>query len=197
MHLAISRTLAFVLTVSYVANAAPMKTGERQRLVAHFELTRAWLLDEVSGLSTAQLQFHPSEGAWSIAEVIEHLHIAEPIYWQQLKDSLKAPASEQKPAATDADILWYGIDRTVRQKTEPRKVPNAETIRTSEGLDAFRKLHDEMLQYARETQADLRSHVLPEEGVDSYQWFVGISAHTMRHILQIREVKANPSFPRK
>jgi len=192
-----SKSVMAALAASLIATAAPLKDVERQRLVAHIELTRAWLLDEVSGLSTEQLQFHSREGAWSVAEVVEHLRIAEPIYWQQLKDAVKAPASEEKPAATDADVLWYGIDRTQRQKTEARKTPGDAPRHTTEGLDAFRKLHAEILDYARNTQADLRSHLVPKEGVDAYQWILGISTHTMRHILQIREVKADPNFPRK
>jgi vacuolar-type H+-ATPase subunit H len=64
-------------------------------------------------------------------------------------------------------------------------------------LDALRKLHAEMLQYARTTAEDLRSHVVEREGSDAYQWLLLISSHEQRHILQIREIKANPKFPKK
>jgi hypothetical protein len=32
---------------------------------------------------------------------------------------------------------------------------------------------------------------------DLYQWYLMISTHSMRHILQIREVKAHEDFPRQ
>jgi hypothetical protein len=54
-----------------------------------------------------------------------------------------------------------------------------------------------MLQYARTTAEDLRSHVVEREGSDAYQWLLLISSHEQRHILQIREIKANPKFPKK
>jgi hypothetical protein len=65
------------------------------------------------------------------------------------------------------------------------------------GLDAFRKLHAEMLEYARTTDEDLRSHVVEREGSDAHQWLLLISTHEQRHVLQIREIKAHPKFPKK
>lgn len=110
----------------------------------------------------------------------------------------ESPPVDTKPQVTDADLLWYGIDRTDRQTTEAHKTPQADnTIDLAQGLAAFRKLHAEMLEYARTTSEELHRHPVPKEDVDAYQWILEISAHTQRHIMQIREVKANPSFPKK
>lgn len=177
--------------------AAPLTKLERQRLVAHLEMTGSWLIDEVSGLSPAQLQFRPASGAWSITEVVDHLVVAEPIYWQDLQKAMKAPPSSQKGSGTDGDILWYGIDRTQRQKAVATEAPKGQLRDLQARLDAFRKLHAQMLQYARTTDDDLRGHVVERERCDAYQWFLLISSHEQRHILQIREVKANPGFPKK
>jgi hypothetical protein len=40
-------------------------------------------------------------------------------------------------------------------------------------------------------------HELGKGTLDLYQWFVMISSHSQRHILQIREIKAAPEFPKK
>ena len=32
---------------------------------------------------------------------------------------------------------------------------------------------------------------------DLYQWLLMISTHAQRHILQIREIKAHPGYPKK
>jgi hypothetical protein len=53
-----------------------------------------------------------------------------------------------------------------------------------------------MLDYAGKTSDDLRAHAVPEWGVDAYQCLLEISTHEQRHILQIREIKANPGFPK-
>ena len=54
-----------------------MTAGERQRLIAHFEMTSAWLESEVAGLSKDQLAFRPTPESWSVMEVVEHLERAE------------------------------------------------------------------------------------------------------------------------
>jgi hypothetical protein len=179
------------------APAAPLAALERQRLAAHLEMTESWLVDEVSGLSAAQLQFRPAPGAWSIMQVVEHLVVVGPIYWQDLRNAMKAPPSSPRRSGTDADILWYGIDRTQRQKAVAAEEPKGQMRDLGAGLDAFRKMHAQMLRYARTTDDDLRSHVVEREGSDAYQWLLLISAHEQRHILQIREIKADPKFPRK
>jgi hypothetical protein len=179
------------------APAAPLTPLERHRLVAHIKMTESWLVDEVSGLSPAQLQFRPAPGSWSILEVLDHLVVAEPIYWRDLQTAMKAPPGSRKPAGTDADVLWYGIDRTQRQKAIAAEEPKGRMRDLKAGLDALRKLHVRMLEYARTTDDDLRSHIVEREGSDAYQWMLLISAHEQRHVLQIREIKADPKFPKK
>jgi hypothetical protein len=38
---------------------------------------------------------------------------------------------------------------------------------------------------------------VPRQGSDAYQWALLISTHEQRHILQIREIKRDPRFPRQ
>jgi hypothetical protein len=178
-----------------VSAAAPITEQERQRLVAHLEMTASWLMDEVSDLSPAQLAFRRAPEAWTILQVIDHLLVVAPIYWQDLQNALKAPGA-RKTTASDADILWYGIDRTNREKAIPSEVPKGlSNLRA--GLDTYRKLHARLLQYVRTTEDDLRSRIVERQGCDAYPWALLISAHEQRHILQIREIKADPRFPAK
>jgi hypothetical protein len=175
--------------------AAPMTVRERQRLAAHLEMTASWFIDEVSNLSPSQLAFRPAPESWTILEVIDHLVVVGPIYWQDLQTALKAPAG-RKTTNTDADILWYGVDRTNREKAVPSEVPKG--LRDLQaGLDAYRKQHARLLQYVKTTSDDLRGHFVERQGSDAYQWVLLISTHEQRHLLQIREIKANPRFPAK
>jgi hypothetical protein len=174
----------------------PMKTGDRQRLLAHLEMTEHWLVSELAGLSPSQLTFRMTPESWSIADVAEHLAIAEPQYWQKVQDSMKQPATTEKLEATDAGILWYGIDRTNRQKTGEARVPHGTYKTAADALGAFRKLRSTMREYAQSTNDDLRSRKLLEGNMDVYQWFLMISSHSQRHILQIREIKAHAGFPK-
>jgi DinB family protein len=176
---------------------APMTERDRENLISHLQMTQSWLIDEVSTLSPAQLNFRMAPGKWTVAEVLEHLVIADPTYWQLLQDGMKAPPKRLEKQATDADVLWYGINRTQHQKTETSKDPKDKKVDVRQGLESFRKLHSMMLDYARTTDQDLRGHAVQEWGVDAYQCLLEISTHTQRHILQIREIKADPGFPKQ
>jgi hypothetical protein len=184
-------------TLAGPAFSDPMSAGERQRLVAHLEMTEAWVVSELAGLSETQLTWRPSPEAWSVKDVVEHLGIAEPQYWKQLQDSLKPPPTGYKPEATDAAILWYGIDRTNRTKTGEARVPDGRFTDAAAALASFRKLRVTMLEQAKSSQDDFRGRRLIEGNMDVYQWFLMISSHSQRHILQIREVKALAGFPKR
>jgi hypothetical protein len=190
-----SVVVAAVVSSPLPAHAGPLTAGDRQRVVAHLEMTEAWLVSELAGLSKAQLTFRMTPDSWSIQDVVEHLAIAEPQYWQQMQDSLKQPIG-YKSESTDAAILWYGIDRTNRQKTGEARVPNGKYESAALSLADVRKLRATMTEFARNTQDDLRGRQLQGGNMDVYQWLLMISSHSQRHILQIREVKAHASYPR-
>ena len=176
--------------------AAPLTEIERQRLVAHLEMTSAWLADEVTGLTAAQLAFKPSDSAWSIAQVIDHLLVVAPIYWEDLQAALKVPSKGQQSNMSDADILWYGIDRTNREQAIPTEVPKGQVRDVGSALAAYKRHHDRLVEYIRTTKDDLRGHYVARQGSDAYQWALLISTHEQRHILQIREIKDDKRFPK-
>jgi len=179
------------------AFASPMTQSEREHLVAHLEMTQAWLIDEVSPLSSAQLNFRPAPDRWTVAEVVQHLVVSEANYWKLLHDALKQPPKKLDHQAADADVLWYGIDRTQHEKTPAKQNPKDQNIDAAQALKAFLAMHAQLLEMARFSNEDLRGHAVPEWGVDAYQCLLEISTHEQRHILQIREIKATPGFPKK
>jgi hypothetical protein len=190
--------LAATLALPTNALAGPMTPGERQRLIAHLQMTEDWLAGELEGLSDAQLTFKMTPESWSIKDVAEHLAIAEPQYWANLEASLKtAVKAGWKPEATDEGMLWYGIDRTNRQRTGEARVPHGQFPNAQASLASFRKLRATMLSTAKASQEDFRGRSFMGGGQDVYQWFLMISTHSQRHILQIREIKAHANYPKK
>jgi hypothetical protein len=198
MH-AMRRVTAATILLFHVgagaAGAAPLTELERQRLLSHLEVTAGWLIDEVSALSPEQLSFRPAPGTWTILEVLDHINLTGNIYWQDLQAAMKTPGG-RKSMMTDTDILWYGIDRTNRERAIPSEIPKGpKDIKA--GLDAYRKHHLRLVEYIRTTQDDLRGHYVERQRCDAYQWALLISTHEQRHVLQIREIKAGPKFPAK
>jgi DinB superfamily len=181
--------------------AAPMSAADREHLVVHFEMTTQMLAEQVRGLSPAQLEYKASPDRWSIREVVSHLAVAEPDYWRELQKSVKAAPdmNQKKSTATDADIMWYGIDRVVHTKTGGghEKVDTYKNL--DEALGKFQALRATMIEYIKTTDDDLRAHSFGEYGevIDCWQWMLEISTHSERHLNQIREVKNYPNFPKK
>lgn len=175
--------------------AAPLTPLERQRLLAHMDMTEQWLIDEVSGLSPAQLAFRPAPDVWSILDVLDHLVVVGPIYWRDLQNARPVQAGRVGSMA-DVDVLWYGIDRTNREIALRTEEPTARLTDLASGLAAYRTQHAQVRRYIRDTQDDLRSRLVERQRSDAYQWALLISTHEQRHILQIREIKAHPKYPK-
>ena len=192
------RTIAVaLLAVAWGASPAQAQVSDadRRHLLAHMEMTAGWLVDEVVNLNDAQVHFRPAPAQWSVAEVLDHLVVVAPIYWQDLQSALEKPPSRSS-AMTDAEVLWYGIDRTRREEALPTERPSGQLRDLRTALDEYRKHHDRLLQYVRTTRDDLRGHIVERQGCDAYQWALLISTHEQRHILQIREIKAHAGFPK-
>ena len=92
------------------------------------------------------------------------------------------------------------------ETTRSRKAQAPEQIRpsgkyaTREALvEAFKRSRDRSIGFVQTTHLDLRSHFAthPAAGLlDAYQWMLLMSAHTDRHVQQMREVMASPGFPK-
>ena len=194
------QTCAVVLIAMLSLTRAPqgeITALERQRLVAHMEMTASWLVDEVSKLSQAQVEFRRASGTWSILEVLDHLVVVGPIYWQDLQRGVAGKPPALPLASRDVDILWYGIDRGRPETALATENPKGSIRDARAGLEAYRANHARLLQYIKTTKDDLRNRVVERQGCDAYQWALLISTHDQRHILQIRQIKADPKFPAK
>ena len=195
MRMLLHALVAASLTVG-LAPAPPLTAIERQRLIAHLEMTERWLVDEVTALSPAQLDFRTAPTSWTVREVMDHLVVVGTIYWEDLQAALKKPAGSRQNLSRDEDILWYGIDRTNRETAIPPELPKGRAQEFAVALAAFRRDHARLTEFIKTTAVDLRAHVVERQQCDAYQWALLISTHEQRHILQIRDIKAHAGFPR-
>ena len=188
-------TVAFVVAAGAIATATPITELERQHLVAHMQMSASWLDDEVSGVSAAQASFRPSAASWTILEVLDHLVVVGPIYWDALQNATPV-AKGRAGRMNDIDVLWYGIDRTFRETALKTEGPLRTLRNVQDGLKTYRRQHAKLLEYVRTTKDDLRGRLVERQDCDAYQWALLISTHEQRHILQIRELKAHPKYPK-
>ncbi len=197
MEMNLRSYLVFVLVALFAAPAcaAGLTDLERQRLLAHMEMTESWIADEVEHLSPEQLKFRPSPTAWNALDCVEHLILAETEYWKMFQRTMSEPPSKKGSPSSDIDRMWYGIDRTNRDKTVESEVPKSRFTGAGPALAEFRAIRATMKEYVRTTHDDLRHHMVTDWNRDAYQWLLMVSAHSQRHILQIREIKHSSEFP--
>ena len=194
----------FLLTAASASAAtisAPLTAGDRQRLADHVARTEKLFLDSVAGLSGAQLAYEPAPEKWSIAEVVEHLALAEEFIRSAAAESLKTPATaEQLEAgcAKEEQVLAFILDRSQKFQAPEPVQPSGRWSSVEETLAAFRQQRAATVELIA-GGADLRAHCAehPAFGpLDAYGWLFFLSGHTERHTLQIEEVKADPGFPK-
>jgi hypothetical protein len=103
-------------------------------------------------------------------------------------------------AAVDAKILKSVVDRSKKSTAPEALVPAGKLAGPAASAAAFREKRDAILGYVRTTQDELRGHYLAGPGgtmYDPYQFLLLLSAHTERHVEQIKEVKADEKYPKR
>jgi hypothetical protein len=188
--------------------AETLSQGERDRAMSHLQATRKLFVDATANLSEAQWKFKPAPERWSVAECAEHLTEAETFLRGMLEATLKkAPLDETKREARrkDRDKGDLGIatmisDRSQKaQAPEPTK-PTGKLGDREKVIAEFRSRRDATLAMVEKTGEDLRGRFFsagPGFEMDLYQMVFMISAHTERHVKQMREVMADAKFPKR
>jgi hypothetical protein len=191
----------FLMGVACVG-AEPLKQGERDRALSALHGGRKQFIDVVSGVNAAQWNFKPAPGVWSIAEIAEHLTLSErdiPNIIQKFLDSPSDPAKLAQTKGKDQDVLTKVASREQKAQAPETLRPRKTFASRDALLKAFKEYRDKNITFIRETQIDLRSKVGDHPGLgplDCYQWYLMMAAHTERHVAQMREVMANPNFPK-
>ncbi len=202
---AVSIALALCLGVSIIA-ADKISSTERSKLVAELEESRNLLANLIQGMSREQLEFKPGPFRWSIAQNLEHITIAEHtlgnLITVHMMKSLEEPSSQEQQRVDSVSIeeiiQWLEARETSFQA--PQRVrPSGKWGTPENTLKAFSVKRDELIQFARTTDKDLHRAVAPNPvfgPMDAYQWMFFASGHVRRHLIQMKEVKSHPDFPR-
>lgn len=181
----------------------PLTQQEREKLTQNLEATRQAFLSSVKGLSDAQFRFKPAPDRWSIAEVAEHIVVAEErIYGMVTEKIAHTPTPPELLAQVqhdDARLSTMVTDRSHKIQAPEMLKPTGRFPNLDSVVTAFGQVRDKTEAYEQTTQDDLRAHAMPHpvlKALDGYQWLLLVSAHCARHTAQIEEVKASPNFPR-
>ena len=194
--------VAAIAFLSFIVAADKISKKERKTAVKFLEDSEKNALSTSSKLSEAQLKFKSAPDHWSVEECMMHIAASENALWTLVEGSVKQPANPEKRAEikwSDEDVMKNIADRTNKVKTFPPLEPQNTGFKTlAEAETAFKASRGKLIEYTKKTDADLRNHVstLQVGSFDAYQMILFIGAHSNRHVAQMKEVMADPGFPK-
>lgn len=200
--------IAVVTCASYVfsqsATSGQLTKQEREKAMAYLKETRDNFLDSIKGLSEEQWNFKPAPDRWSVAEVAEHIGIAEQTLFAMVTGMvLKSPPdpSKREAAKGKEDQIIRTIPNRTTKAQAPEILKPIGRWKTRDALtEEFKKSRGAVVELIQNSNEPLRDHFGPNpvfQELDAYQWIFFIAAHTARHTAQILEVKADAGFPKK
>ena len=183
------------------ATGGAMSDTERAYLIEQLQQSRKAMLASIDGLTEAQWTFKPAPNVWSVQECAEHIVLSESYIFDGAQQVLKTPSverSEKSNSDVDHTLVARVQDRSQKATAPESLVPGRKFATPSDASKAFMTAREKTIAYVKSTQDDLRTHAGPGPAgpMDAYQFLLLLSAHSARHTAQIREVEANPAYPK-
>lgn len=137
----------------------------------------------------------PAPDKWSVAEVVEHLSLVEPMLFGMAQQALAQPADPNWARVagqlTTEQQLGFLANRTQKfQAPEPAQPKGS--LSRAEALSRFAGARQVTTEYVRRTSDAVDEHVaaLPMGQMTVHQLLTMIGGHNLRHNAQIAEVLA-------
>ena len=188
-----------LLSAALAQTAQPATTTltpeEREAALKLFRTTHDHFTKSISGLSQKQWTFKPAPDRWSVAEVAEHITVAETtitgLIQHPLMQSPAAPEKREQVKGNDQLVLQRMPDRSHNAQAPEILRPTGRWATQADLTKAFEDARKANMEYIRTTNDDLRDHFFehPAFGtLDGCQWLLLLATHSARHTAQIEEV---------
>lgn len=193
-------TLASVLFV-FCSHAQQLTEDEREFVITMLKDNSDKFLDDIEKISETQWRYKPSPVQWSVAEISEHITLADGLLLSIAQNSLKSKENDEKAnglLGKENSMIERLKDRTQKAKAPDTLVPTNRYPTKKELIAAFKIAREKTIQYVKNTKDPLKNHIAshPLFGeLTAYQWLVMIAAHANRHVAQLEEVMASKDFP--
>jgi hypothetical protein len=176
---------------------------ERKFAVNHLEVSMQKLFKSIEGLNEAQWNYAPDDGGWSIAGACEHLLVAEQSTYMLITQKILGDESlKEAPSTlmTDQQVIDFIRDRSPerRVKTAPRFEPKGLLKSPADFKAKFKAARQKHIEFAKESDDAVKSYFFdsPAGTISAYQWLLVASAHSERHLAQMKEVMRDSAYPK-
>jgi hypothetical protein len=187
------------------AAADPRMTPEERAAVVKLLIdSRKEYLDGIQDLTEAQWNFRPAPLRWTIAQVAEHIVLAEDaMFTGRVIKAVEAPPNPDWESKTKgkAEFIAEVLPNRTRRAQAPWEIQPTGKLSKAEVIRRYNEVRDRTLKFAEQTEVPLKEHTLdhpfPAFGtLNAYEWLIYIPQHNLRHDKQIAEVKASPGYPK-
>lgn len=197
-----SVALALVCSLLFACTtrAQELTPADKEKALAYLESTKNDVLDATKGLSPAQWNFKAAPDRWSVAECMEHIAAAEDYIRGMIEGGvMKAPAAPGRDVASiDAGIIANVPARKNKVQAPEELKPTNRFGSPQAAIDHFVESRAKTEDFLK-SASGLRDHAADSptgQKWDAYEFILLIAAHSERHTNQIKEVKADPNFPK-
>lgn len=195
---------AFVSSQNPAAAKTPIVFTEKDREFAlkYLNETKDDYIKQLTGISDAQLNFRAAEGRWTIAEIAEHITVVEQALFGMITNGTvksEPPKCEDPFRVADMMVITSVTNRS-QKFTAPEQVrPNGRWKTRDELIASFEKTRNTTIDFMKSNKIDLRNRFgqAPMGTLDAFQQLLFMTGHSERHLAQLREVKADPNYPKK
>ena len=168
-------------------------------VMSYAEEARAELLVALADIDPVRAARHPDAGGWSVAEVVEHLHLVEHSSLRALFRALRnARAAGLGDEADDASLAPLIADVASRIGAGGRTAPDFTRPKSAEPLPELvarlAESREGLRTWAREADgAALQEAYFPHPALGElslYGWVAMLGAHERHHTAQLRAIDA-------
>lgn len=177
-----------------------------QELVDAISGYRQALLDSITGLSSAQLDYRSEGSPWSISDILHHLALTDEANAKLTSRMLKQAQALNLPldSAPDESVLnsldsYADVLKNTKAQAPEFVVPQSH-LPVEESLARLKASREKFLESVDNlAQYDLSQLTYPHPllgNLNMYQWILIAGGHERRHVGQIGRIKAEADFPK-
>jgi hypothetical protein len=176
---------------------------DREFALKYLNETKDDFVAQLTGISDAQLNFRSAPGRWTIGEIAEHIIVTEDALFGMITEQAfksPAPAALNDFRINDVAVILAITNRAKKFNAPEMIRPNGRWKTRDELLAAFDRSRARTIDFIKANKLDLRAYSFstPLVGIsDSFQAFLALNGHAERHLLQLKEVKADATYPKK
>jgi len=176
-----------------------------QELVDRISHNRETLLQSISGLSDAQVNYKSEGDSWSICDIVHHLALTDEANAKLMSNLLKrGRADNLGPDPSPDGSELHSADDVFARMAEPKFqapqfVAPQSHLPVDDSLARLKASREKMLESIDQLASfDLTQLTYPHPfagPLNAHQWILLAGGHEHRHTQQIKRMKARPDFP--